>query len=635
MTAQIEKKEIGNLILEGIPEIPKTVSEKLTQYQNTRDAKVVGWLDGGKSVLFSTRFGDSAQLHRVDHPGGARVQLTFFNEPVFNAWICPDVSRNSLVFLRDRGGNENYQLFYLKLDSGEYELLSDGEARNDHAVWNNKGDCVAYCSTRRNNTDHDIYLCWPHESKVDQSLLEREGYWYPIQWSPDDKFILLGNFKSVTESYLSILEIATGKVTTLNLSDHHASCKWGIWSGTGKGIFFTSDENNQFSHLFYWNLETGTKQNLTSQIHWDVEEMSLSPNGRLLAFAANENGTCRLYLLNTETFVYHPVPDLPMGRINGLKWHPDGDQLALTINTPVSPSDVFVWQLSSKKLTRWTFSEVGGLNPDRFIMPDLIHYSTFDKVNGQIRQIPAYYYKPQNATKPYPVLIYIHGGPESQYRPDFLPVFQYYLIELGIAIVAPNVRGSLGYGKDFLTLDNGFKREDSVKDIGSLIDWIGTRPELDHNRIAVMGGSYGGYMVLASMTHFNHRLCCGIDIVGISNFVTFLKNTKSYRRDLRRVEYGDERDPKMRKHLEQISPTANAHKITKPMLIVQGLNDPRVPASEAEQMLEAIRRNGGEAWYLLAKDEGHGFRKKNNRDYFAKAVIIFLQRNLLGYSQSE
>ncbi|MCB0586764.1 MAG: S9 family peptidase, partial [Phaeodactylibacter sp.] len=220
-------------------------------------------------------------------------------------------------------------------------------------------------------------------------------------------------------------------------------------------------------------------------------------------------------------------------------------------------------------------------------------------------------------------------GPESQYRPGFSPIFQYYLKELGIAVIAPNVRGSAGYGKNFLKLDNGYKREDSVKDIGKLLDWIKEQPELDESRVAVMGGSYGGYMVLSSMAHYNGRLRCGVDIVGISNFVTFLENTKSYRRNLRRVEYGDERDPHMRRHLERISPTTNAHKITRPMLIVQGMNDPRVPVSEAEQMLRAIRNNGGEAWYLLAKDEGHGFRKKPNRDYYNKAVILFLQRYLL------
>ena len=194
----------------------------------------------------------------------------------------------------------------------------------------------------------------------------------------------------------------------------------------------------------------------------------------------------------------------------------------------------------------------------------------------------------------------------------------------------PNVRGSSGYGKAYLQLDNGYQREDSVKDIGALLDWVARQSELDAERVAVIGGSYGGYMVLASMTHYDDRLRAGIDIVGISNFVTFLENTQDYRRDLRRVEYGDERDPEMRAFLEKISPTTNAGKITKPLFVAQGLNDPRVPASESEQMVEVIRENGGVVWYLLARDEGHGFRKKANRDYYGRAVVLFLQEHLLG-----
>ena len=278
---------------------------------------------------------------------------------------------------------------------------------------------------------------------------------------------------------------------------------------------------------------------------------------------------------------------------------------------------------------RWTSSEVGGLNTSTFVTPELIEYETFDLVDGKPRKIPAFYFKPEKSNGPMPVLISIHGGPESQYRPFFRSTLQYYLNELGIAVLAPNVRGSNGYGKTYLQLDNGGKREDTVKDIGKLLDWIAQQPELDSGRVGVMGGSYGGYMVLAAMIQFNDRLRAGIDVVGISNFVTFLENTKAYRRDLRRAEYGDERDPEMRAFLNKISPTTNAHKIARPMFIAQGLNDPRVPASESEQMVKVIRENGGAVWYMLAKDEGHGFRKKTNRNFYSNVVALFLQTFLL------
>jgi dipeptidyl aminopeptidase/acylaminoacyl peptidase len=258
----------------------------------------------------------------------------------------------------------------------------------------------------------------------------------------------------------------------------------------------------------------------------------------------------------------------------------------------------------------------------------VIQYPTFDKVEGKTRMIPAFYYRPtKKSNKPYPVVIDIHGGPEGQYKPRFQGVANYLINELGIALIAPNVRGSSGYGKSYLLLDNAEKREDSVKDIGALLDWIATRPELDKNRIAVFGGSYGGYMVLASMVHFSDRLACGVDIVGISNFVTFLKNTSAYRRDLRRAEYGDER--KIGDFLNKISPSTNAHKIKKPLFVIQGKNDPRVPASESEQIVKTVRKNKVPVWYQLATNEGHGFSKKYNRDFMYYSILLFFQEYLL------
>ncbi|MEM8963404.1 MAG: prolyl oligopeptidase family serine peptidase, partial [Acidobacteriota bacterium] len=364
---------------------------------------------------------------------------------------------------------------------------------------------------------------------------------------------------------------------------------------------------------------------LTGDVPWDVEGITLSHDGTMLAYLINEDGIDRLRLLDLETMRERPLPELPIGLMGGLTFTRDDKRLALSLETPVNPADVFVVDLEASELQRWTQSETGGLDASQFVTAELVRYPTFDQVDGEPRTIPAFYYKPKGPG-PYPVLIDIHGGPEGQERPGFNPTLQYVVNQLGAAVLAPNVRGSAGYGKSYLKLDNGYLREDSVKDIGALLDWIEARPELDANRVVVFGGSYGGYMVLASMTHYNDRLRGGIDVVGISNFVTFLENTQDYRRDLRRVEYGDERDPKMREFLIEISPTTNATKITKPLFIVQGLNDPRVPASESEQMVDVIRKAGGDVWYLLAKDEGHGFRKKGNRDYYRASVMLFLER---------
>ena len=306
----------------------------------------------------------------------------------------------------------------------------------------------------------------------------------------------------------------------------------------------------------------------------------------------------------------------------------------MTINTSQSPSDTYVLELRNDpleygKLTRWTSSEVGGLDTSRFASAELIEYPTFDEVDGEPRMIPAWLYKPQGATGELPVVVSIHGGPEGQARPGFSSTYQMWMDTLGVAVLVPNVRGSAGYGKTYLGLDNGFKREDSVKDIGALLDWIETQPDLDQDRVAVFGGSYGGYMVLASSVHYSDRLRAAVNIVGISNFVTFLENTQDYRRDLRRVEYGDERDPAMRAHLEKISPLNNVNKIDVPMFVVQGENDPRVPVTEADQIVKALRENGKPVWYMNALNEGHGYRRKENRDIYQQATVLFFREHLL------
>jgi dipeptidyl aminopeptidase/acylaminoacyl peptidase len=394
----------------------------------------------------------------------------------------------------------------------------------------------------------------------------------------------------------------------------------------GKAIYTTSDDDSEFQQLVRIDLKSGEQKNLTANIAWDVEEFEQSPDGKAIAFVTNEAGVGTLSLIDAKNGKPLSKPKLPLGTVSSLEWHSNGHDLAFNLSSAKSPLDVYSFDVRTGQLERWTESETGGLNPEAFVEPEIIKLSSFD---GLLISAVIYRPDPKKFPGPRPVIINIHGGPEGQSRPGFQARNNYFLNELGVAIVYPNVRGSSGYGKTFLTLDNGFKREDSVRDIATIISWIARQPDFNRNRLAVTGGSYGGYMSLACMVMYADILRCGIDVVGISNFVTFLNNTQDYRRDLRRVEYGDERDPKMKEFLERISPSNHAARIKKPLFVVQGKNDPRVPVTESEQMVKAIRDAGGKVWYLMAKDEGHGFARKRNADFQFFSTILFYRENLL------
>ena len=621
----VERREVGNLVIEGIPEVPDQVKARLLQYQNTRYASLYGWLGDDSGLVMGSRFGETNQIHYLTQPNGARHQLTFFAEPVRYAAASPAPGRRELVYARDVGGSEYYQLFHFDLATGRHALLTDGASRNGSPVWSRGGDRLAFYSTARNGRDWDLYVTRPGREWPAELALEVEGAWYPMEWSPDDRRLLVGRYVSISESYLYVLDPDTGELVQVNPTPEPVSYRSAAWSADGRGLYLASDEGAEFRTLRYYDLAEGEQRELSADIPWDAGGVDVSPQGTV-AFTTNEDGRSRLYLLRDG--VRRAVADLPLGVIGGMDFDGAGERLAVEIETPTSPRDLYSLEVGTGELTRWTWSEVGGLDADSFVTPALVHYPTFDEVKGAPRQIACYYWKPREGEGPFPVVIRIHGGPESQYKPYFSWLNQYLANEMGAAVLAPNVRGSSGYGKTYVKLDNGYRREDSVRDIGALLDWVSEQPELDAGRVAVRGGSYGGYMVLAAMTHYSDRLRCGISSVGISNFVTFLTNTKEYRRDLRRAEYGDERDPEMRAFLESISPTNNAHRITRPMFVIQGLNDPRVPATEAEQMLTAMRGSGAEVWYLLARDEGHGFAKKANRDYQTSAEALFLERHL-------
>jgi len=622
--ADVDRSTRGNLVIEGIPEIPRGLIDRLRRYQHARSASLVGWTADGK-ITISTRFGNSAQLHLVDRPMGDRRQITFFEEPVSNGDWSPTGARKGLAYVRDAGGDENYQVEYLDPSDPVPVRLTDGRGRAGNIAWSPDGTRVAFTWTVRNGTDADFYVDDPQDQRPPELVYEPGAPgWGIAGWSPDGKSLLIVRFISVNETYVHVLDLATRALKEIEPSKQKAGRLNAVFSGDGKGVYFTSDLGSEFQTLRYMDLASGKVMVLIGDVNWNVDDIELSHDGRYLAYVLNENGASRLRVRDLTTATDIAMPELPFGVIGAIEFEPDGHRLAYSLQTPSQPYDVWTVAPGDAAPVRWTHSEIGPIDTRRLVAPALVQYPTFDRVGGKPREIPAWVYRPAG-TGPHPVLISIHGGPESQSQPVFSTSVQQWAAELGYAVISPNVRGSTGYGKTYVALDNGYKREDSVRDIGALLDWIATQPDLDASRVVLIGGSYGGYMVLASMTHYNDRLRGAVDIVGISNFVTFLESTAEYRRDLRRPEYGDERDPKMREFLQKISPLNNAGRINKPMLIVQGQNDPRVPVTESEQMVAKIRANGGEVWYLLGLNEGHGFAKRDNVDYYQWAVALFLE----------
>lgn len=617
-----------NLVTEGIPAIPATLADKVNRYTEFRAAGLLDWHPKKREVLISTRFGDTNQVHLVRFAGGDRRQLTFFPDRVTNAAFSPKGGA-FFVFSKDMGGGEFYQNYRYDMATGEVTLLTDGKSRNSFGVWSNSGSLFAYTSTRRNGKDNDIYIVDPSNPSSDSKLAEVEGGgWEPLDWSKGDGKLLVAEEISINESYLWLFDVQTGeqKLLTPKGGTEKIAYESAQFSQDGKGIYVATDRGSEFKQLNYLDLATGKFTALTSKIPWDVQSFDISEDGKLLAFVANEDGISTLHILDLATKKEKKVPKLPIGVIGGIAWNKNNRDLGLSLASAKATSDIYSIDTVSQKLERWTQSETGGLNTENFSEPKLVKWPSFDgkKISGFLYEPPAKF------TGKHPVIINIHGGPESQSRPSFQGRNNYFLNEMGVAIIFPNVRGSSGYGKSFLKLDNGFLRQDSVKDIGALLDWIKTQPNLDAERVMVTGGSYGGFMTLAAATTYNDKIRCSLDVVGISNFVSFLERTESYRRDLRRVEYGDERDPKMREFLLTVSPTTKAGNISKPLFIVQGQNDPRVPLNESQQMVATVKKNGSPVWYLMAKDEGHGFAKKKNQDFQFYATVTFIQQYLLG-----
>lgn len=609
----------GRLITRHVPEIPAELESGLRQYNSVRSTRLQGWL--GEGMLVSTRFGQTNQLHRVRSPLGMREQLTFRSEPVGEAHVPPVSNPTGFVLSSDAGGAEFHQYYHYQLDTGKSRRLTDGHSRYSGFVWARDGSVFAYATTERNGRDNDVHVRDLAGNRY-ATVEAREGLWVPLDFSADGGRLLLLEYLSANRSRLFELDIATGQVRSL--LDDSVEAAFGLAQFDAAGnVYFVANMGAEFMRLHRLDHRTRRIEVLTADVPRDVELFHISPLGGHLAYTINEDATSRLVVTTLPERRFVALPEVPYGVIRGLQFSPDGGRLGVTLAQPTAPMDVFVVNLRSRSVAAWTKGETGGLDPGQFVAPRLIRYPSFDD-----RQIPAFVFTPPGPG-PHPVVVYIHGGPESQYRPTLSTNFQYLVRELGIAVVAPNVRGSRGYGKTYLKLDDGRLREDAVRDIGALLDWIADQGEFDEARVGVWGVSYGGYMVLASLVHFGDRLAAGAASVGISNFVTFLENTQAYRRDLRRAEYGDERDPEMRAFLEGISPLGHADAITTPTLISHGMNDPRVPVAESEQLVTMLERHGVPVWYVLAHDEGHGFRKRRNRDYLNAVTMLFFQTHVV------
>ncbi len=617
--------ERGTLTYDNIPAVSAEIVDKLAAYLNARQATPLGWSPKGQ-LLIATRFGDVPQLHLVETAGGARRQLTFQREPITEAAFSPDPGRSAYVYLKDAGGDENAQLYYQRVGETA-KLLSDGKSKNGAPVWSNTGREVAFFSTARDPSSFDIDVVDPESGALPRLVVAADApgvVWTPLDWSPDDRKLLVLKTVASDEGYLYVVDLSTGEKKQIDPAPMKVAIAGGKFSRDGQGVYYISDRESEFSRLRYANLFTSERSVVSGTIPWDIEELAISRDGHYLAYVSNEGGASTLNLLDLRAHQDLTPPRLPAaGNIDSLSFDAQGQRLAFGYSAPNQPRDAYVLDLARNVLEPWTRSEAGAVDLKKFVTPRLTQFPTFDRVDGKPRLEPVYIYEPAGGG-PHPVLLELHGGPESQFRPDFSPWLEYVVNELGYTVVAPNVRGSSGYGKSYMALDNGTLREDAVKDVGALLVWLGLQSTVDAKHIVVSGGSYGGYMSLATMVNFNDRLRGGVDVAGIADFVTFLSGTAPYRQNQRRAEYGDERDVDMRAYLRRISPLTNADRITKPLLVVHGKNDPRVPVSEAEQIVNRLRLKGDEVWYLLAADEGHGYRKKQNRDAYYAVFAQFL-----------
>jgi len=626
----------GQLILEGVPPIPLDLAASLDRYQDTRSMSLLEFAADGTSLFVRRQAREVDQVYRLSGRGAKPEPLTDTRDPVGE--VARQRNGRLLAFTLDRGGSEQDQIWLLDPDRGTTRRLTRGDSLNNRLAWDHSGHRLAFRSTRRNGRSNDIWILDIRHPDSARMVLAApdSALWKPVSFSRDGRLLLVQQYKAINDSRVHLLDLETGLLRELVGHPEYETANIGIDFDHGDtGVFFVTNQRNGSAEIGWAPLDPALPaQYVSRSVAWDVTEFELAPDGLRGAFVTNENGVSRLYLFDAVEFRFRMIKGTPLGVISDLRFSPDGRRLGLSVSTPVSPGDVQVISLGRQGLRAgrprtWARGDVAGFDRKAFVEPQLFSFPAPGLTEDDHFNMPGFAYLPRGRG-PFPVVIWVHGGPESQYRPAFNETVQAWVSQLGVAVLAPNVRGSMGYGRGYLALDDGIRREDAVRDIGALLDWIANQRRLDASRVAVFGSSYGGYMALASAVHYSDRLSAAIDRSGISHFVTYLENTSDYRRDLRRYEYGDERDPDMRAYLTEISPLNNVDRISIPMLIVQGQNDPVVPASESEQMVRALRERGQTVWYMNALNEGHGYERKDNQDVYEQVSYLFLQRFLLG-----
>jgi dipeptidyl aminopeptidase/acylaminoacyl peptidase len=622
--AAVTREVRSNLTFDNIPEPSAGLREKLDVYLHAREATPLGFSPKGQ-LLITTRFGDVDQLHLVERPAGERRQITFLHEPITRGVFSPDPLRSAYVYLADEGGNENAQLYYQRLGEPAAKCLTDGKSRNGDPVWSNAGREIAFFSTARDGANTDIDIDEPESGSLPRLAVSGGGgAWVPLDWSPDDRRLLVLQSLSAIEAHLYVVDLSSGQKREVEPAPTKVGIAGAKFSRDGQGVYVISDRDGEFAQLRYINLFSGEKTVIFSHLAWDITELAISRDGHYLAYISNEAGIGKLNVLDLKTHQDLIPPRFPVaGLIEHLSFDAEGKRLAFGFEAADRPRDAYVLDIATNTLEVWTHSEAGPVDLSKFVTPRLTQFPTFDRADGRIRQVPVFVYEP-STPGPHPVLITLHGDRASQFRPGFDAWLQYVVNELGFAVVAPNVRGSSGYGKSYLALGQGLVREDAVKDIGALLVWLGLQNAYDAKHVVVSGESYGGYLALAALVNFSDRLRGGVDLAGIADFVGFLTDSAPDLQNQRRADYGDERDPDTRAYLRRLSPLTSAERISRPLLVAHGKNDPQVRLSEAEQIVYRLRGGGREVWYLQASDEGHGFRKKQNRDAFYQTFAQFL-----------